>query len=115
VDERTFLARKRALLKDPIAGSNPGTRLLGEIAFMDQEDMKQLNDVIDKLTMQIGVLMAVSGAIVKELGDRPQFRADVRGVMEHVMDAMLAKNVSDESLELARGTVDSILGVLPAE
>jgi hypothetical protein len=82
---------------------------------MNREDIKQIDNVIDKLTLQIGVLMAGLAAVVKELGDRPEFRTSVRSAMERVMDAMLAKNVSEESLELARGTIDSILSVLPAE
>jgi hypothetical protein len=82
---------------------------------MEPRDIKELNNVIDKLTLQIGVLMAGLAAVAKELGSRPEFRADLRRVLEHSMDAMLAKSVSEESLELARGTVDSILRVLPAE
>lgn len=71
-------------------------------------------DDIDKLSLQIGVLMAAVGALVEAVGsNNPPFALKVRGMVQHVSDLMLAQGVSEASLELAQGTINSILAGLP--
>jgi hypothetical protein len=71
-------------------------------------------DDIDKLTLQIGVLMGAVTAITRKLGaNDAAFCQSVRSTMDRAIDMMLSRGVSDAALDLAQGTIDTILSGLP--
>ena len=68
---------------------------------------------IDTITLQIGVLMAAVSVIATKLGTQDQALVDsMHKAMQNVIDTMLAKGVTDLSLEHAQGTMNAILAGL---